>query len=552
MITLVVHGYQFGQSNHSVYLIDALRRADPTLLANDWFYTQTLQYHSVFGWVAAFLLKLGILEPAFLTIYLGLIAAMHTAWRSLMLAIGGDDRAYLLSAILYYISAGGIGLGTYQFLQDSAVLASNIANVAMLCGIAAYVRGRWLTAAAGLSLAGLMHANHAVVSMLLWTVFAVARNRAVLTRWFETRFMLASVVVAAGCLLNLVPAVVAKLGHPGSMPLDQFVDIYVRLRHPHHYDPSSWSWAQWLAFGFWIPPAVIAAMFLRRDRSGEDRLTRFFVVLLSIMLLQGIALVFAGWIYVSETLIQLSLFRFSIFAHLMMVMLTAVLLSRLRFVAWALPVCLAIALAVTLASPFANVAKQRIGPLVSMICLAAVPAVLPVLSRQRWPTAVLLLALCGTLWVAFDRVTGLTRPYSVVDPDYIALCRWSSDEANVPRDAIILTPPTDEDFRWTARRAIVVNWKSVPQLAGELPAWVARMSDSLGWPNLDPVPRQSYISAIQTMQLRYDELTAEQYLNAARKYGAAFFVAARDLGPEMESKRASPVFGRYRLYAASR
>src|SRR4051794_41380200 len=48
-LTLCVQGYQFGQSNHTVYLLDPLRRAHPELLKNDWFTTQTLQYHALFG-----------------------------------------------------------------------------------------------------------------------------------------------------------------------------------------------------------------------------------------------------------------------------------------------------------------------------------------------------------------------------------------------------------------------------------------------------------------------------------------------------------------------
>src|SRR5688572_26036217 len=71
-MTLCIQGYQFGQSNHTVYLFDALRRVSPELLANDWFATRTLQYHAIFGWLTAVLLKVGLLEVGFLLGYLGL------------------------------------------------------------------------------------------------------------------------------------------------------------------------------------------------------------------------------------------------------------------------------------------------------------------------------------------------------------------------------------------------------------------------------------------------------------------------------------------------
>src|SRR5687768_8462856 len=57
-LTLSMQGYQFGRSNHTVYLIDALRHTSPHLLGNDWFATQTLHYHAAFGLLTRALMKL--------------------------------------------------------------------------------------------------------------------------------------------------------------------------------------------------------------------------------------------------------------------------------------------------------------------------------------------------------------------------------------------------------------------------------------------------------------------------------------------------------------
>src|SRR6476620_2905648 len=71
-VTLSVRGYRYGESNHAVYLVDALRRVDPTLLTHDWWTNQTLQYHFVFNAVSGWLMKLGVIEPAFLVGYVAL------------------------------------------------------------------------------------------------------------------------------------------------------------------------------------------------------------------------------------------------------------------------------------------------------------------------------------------------------------------------------------------------------------------------------------------------------------------------------------------------
>src|SRR6185503_4677366 len=66
VITFAIQGYQFGKSNHTVYLLDAMHRAWPEVLAKDWYTTQTLQYHPLFGLMTRSLLRAGIIEPAFL------------------------------------------------------------------------------------------------------------------------------------------------------------------------------------------------------------------------------------------------------------------------------------------------------------------------------------------------------------------------------------------------------------------------------------------------------------------------------------------------------
>jgi hypothetical protein len=155
LITLAVRGYRFGESNHAVYLVDALRRTDPSLLRNDWWANSTLQYHFVFNAMTAALMRAGLLEPAFLVGYLLLAVLLHVGWRSLAVRLGGNDGTYLVSVVLYYLMAGGVGLGMYHFLQDSAFLPSNISNVAMLWAVCFWVGGRPAAAGTCLGIAGM-------------------------------------------------------------------------------------------------------------------------------------------------------------------------------------------------------------------------------------------------------------------------------------------------------------------------------------------------------------------------------------------------------------
>src|SRR5215203_6646363 len=243
LITLCVSGYQFGRGNHTVYLLEGLRIADPTLFRNDWFVTSTLQYHAIFSWFTALLMKLGILQPAFLIGYIALAILWHIAWLKFTQRLGGSRITYLLSVILFYLSAAGIALGVYQFLQDGCFLPSNVSTIAMLWGFYFWTVDRRIASGLCFGIAGLFHLNFAVMAVGMWGALAlwdliderICRNRAApsIISW---QMLVGSVLLCIPSLFNIIHALQVKLRESGSIPLDEFVHIYVRFRHTHHFN----------------------------------------------------------------------------------------------------------------------------------------------------------------------------------------------------------------------------------------------------------------------------------------------------------------------------
>src|SRR5438874_69724 len=270
-LTLCMQGYQFGESNHTVYLLDALHRLRPELLANDWFTTQTFQYHALFGLLTIELMRLHILEPAFLVGYLALVILMYRGWWRLVQALGGGVRVFVTSVVLFHVAAAGTGLGMYQFLQDSSFLPSNISAIALLWAIVLWLEKRHVAACVAMGVAAAFHLNYALIVVGMWAVlfsFDFRRRR------FDRAFWLG-----------------------GGVSLAEFVDLYVRLRHPHHYDPSSWPMWLWLSFILPLPPAVW--MFVSLKRTGRmthawEQMARIF--LMFCLILVG-ALLAAGITY---------------------------------------------------------------------------------------------------------------------------------------------------------------------------------------------------------------------------------------------------------------
>jgi hypothetical protein len=485
-LTLSLQGYQFGQSNHAVYLPPALHQYDPSLLSNDWFTTATFQYHTLFTTLSATLMRFHLIQPAFLIGYLTLAGLFHLAWFRLTVLLGGSRQTYALSVGLYYLSAAGLGLGMYQFLQDAAFLPSNIASVAMLWGICFLADCRPMPAGISLGLAALFHLNYALIVPLLWILYLLWAKPA-------PRRFVPSLVLIALCAAAILPALPAILARSRSIPLQDFINLYVHLRHPHHYDPSSWPWYLWFAFLWPLPFAVV--VFYRRPATFIGRAWVFFCFL------QLFALVFAGLFYVSETLVQLSLYRFSIYVKLLSCIAAG-------YVIWD---------RLLLPRRFHPFLAHLLPMILLMLCLA-------ILLVRHIPPA--------RLW-----------PIPRDDKDYLVLCQWARQ--NTPGDAIFLVPPDEQSFRLHAQRAIVVNFKGVPQLSSELPEWRRRLEGVLSMDNLMDLPRRFDRTSLE-IRRRYEALAPEHLLEVGGRYGASYVVTGHSIEhPSLVEVHAQ---GPYHLY----
>jgi hypothetical protein len=550
-LSLTLRGYNFGGGNHTVYLIAPLQKVHPELLKNDWWTTHTLQYHVAYTTLTAALMRLGIVEPVFLILYLALVVLLHVAWLRLVLTLGLSARHYLLSVLLYCLGAGGTGLGSYLFLQDNSFLPGNVANVALLWAIVFWVEQRTWRAGACFAVAGLFHLNHALITLAFWptaTAFAYFRHRRLPSILHLPSSILAFLLILLLALPNLIPAAKLTLAHLPKLPLSEFVNLYVHLRHPHHYDPLSWPLALWLSFLWPMPLAILA---YRRaihsepgTRNSELHNTAFSFCFFSALLL--IAFLFAGVIYISEPLIQMSLFRFSIYPKLLSCvgaaafLLDPQLLARrfIRVALFALPIVALLALlALHLLRPGTTADRFVQFNLPALLCFIALLAagVLHVCidrpAPARHPHFVLPFALCllPSLLVLFALYHNWLGLRVALDDDseapYRELCVWTRE--HTPIDAVFLVPPNEQLFRYHAQRAIVVNFKCVPQLSSEMPEWKARLEAILDEP-LSALPRRFDLTHA-AIAARYDALPPRHLVDVARHYHARYVVTAKPL-----------------------
>lgn len=539
-ITLTLGGYRFGSGNHAVYLLAPLRQVHPELLQNDWWTTHTLQYHWAFTQMTAALIRLNGVKPVFFGLYLTLVILLHTGWLRIVRAMGYSSRVYLLSVLCFYISAAGLGLGSYQFLQDHSFLPGNVANIAMLWGLLFWIKKRLMPAACCLAIAALFHLNHALVALALWPVAWVYTRRQSKHGQDARDTSIAPELLQWGLILlaalpNLLPALRATLAGGAKMPLAEFVALYVHLRHPHHYDPLAWPVALWLAFLWPIPLAVQEWRKNSQSDSAQPSLQRAAFLFAFFITLQIIPLLFAGIFFISERLIQMSLFRFSIFAKLLASIGAAAWLLDLapasarivRIALIALPVIvLGAILALWLASTSSaagGFVKLNLRALLIFTALLAATCVILVrrLIFFQPATTLAVTILLSIILVTQRDHLGLRLPLQDDDDaDYLALCDYV--RAHTPASSLFVVPPNEQIFRYRAQRAIVVNFKNVPQLSDEMSEWRSRLEAVLGEP-LSTLPRR-FDLAHAAIAARYDARTPVELSDVATRYGAGFIV----------------------------
>lgn len=560
-LCLVLFGYRFGTSNHAVYLVDALRRSNPELLQHDWFTTQTLQYHAAFGVIAQAVLQSDLIEPGFLISYLALLGLLHWGWLRLVRLLGGSVRVFLLSVVFFYLSAGGTGLGMYQFLQDASFLPSNVANVAMLWAMVFWIAGRYGASGACFGVAGLFHLNHALVGIGLWgslSAWNLWKNRrnnepGIVPPMRTASYAVGSVLSLGLSGSNIALALQAKAERSGGMPLDQFVDLYVRLRHPHHYDPSSWPVVLWIAF-LWSIPFALYALSLGGERAREREQTRrIFLLLLGLQLL---ALIGAGIWYVSESLVQMSLYRFSIYVLLLGCIATALVVRdwtarrpalRSKGATAAGAVALISAAVVALKPTLPAAIEPHRASATYLLLLLSLPPLFLLLRKAsdvRWFSALGIVALPVFLVIAWEGRLGMDV-IPADDADYLAMCDWVRE--NTPADAVFLVPPQEQVFRIRARRAIVVNFKGIPQLSGEMVEWRRRLQTVLDLPDLRSLPR-GFGQTLSAIAHRYHALPTSHLEQVAEQYGARYLLLTRPASDPAAPPPVHAVNDRYFLY----
>jgi hypothetical protein len=526
------YGFTYGVNNQTCYMLHGLRLLDPGLFANDWYTSQTLNFHPTFGYLAWLLLAIGG-RGGWAVGIADVVAAAGGAfcvyWTARSLLPGPVALAAFLLTITTMVVTGTRELAD-SYVFDPIFQPSTVASLAFIAAIPPFVRGRWLLSGVMLAISGLFHANYLALGLVAFGIGHLLLGVEDLkSRSLENRALrqLGPSVVA---LLILSPLFLKAAGGSAA-DVARAQHILFDIRGPHHYHPRGFV-GDFFPMLAWHTLALALGGWLFRREGGSGR--RFVAVLLGVLAVVWVGSFFSVVLDVKRVT-SLFVWRFAPYADLLAQLVIAATVATLLLAPSAsvrasrTSVAIAIASGVGLCIALTNGGQRLIDWLMRMAGIGAVGLALrlalPHVARlaSRIPRPLLLrapwLASVAALWLFWSTVKG---PLDAVHAHSNLLTGMAGPEtdlyawirANTPKESVFLSPPGLERFRLAGERAIDVDWKASTYVASELVEWYRRLEDVSGRRNFRS--RDEVVQGYEAMDgARLDMLRNEYHLSYA-------------------------------------
>jgi hypothetical protein len=521
-------GFNFGIGNHNTYLCHALQQVHPELLARDWL-VSTQDFHPIFTQLAALLLRLDGSGWLFAVMNVLCITMSAIVVFLIVREVAGERLAvpaYLLVVALMGVGSTYSASGSYLF--SMTFQPSTLAATGYLLAVLWFLRRKVVASGLALAVAGAFHVNFAVLAFPLFALAHVFSGRG---GWLRR-----SVVQLAPVCLTLAALSPLLLSQSQSPYLDQARFIYQQVLSPQHYLPRTF-WTEFVVFFAWCGLGVVAGWGLFSDTPSARRLRALW---LSSLLLVTVATLLTTVVFL-PAVSQLYVWRLAPFAVLFSQILGAVGLvrhlssedSRLPAARRTLVLVLcAVLIWLTFRYHYGEFRFLQYGLLIALALIFYLrPLVLRISPlRERSLTAVTV----AGVWLAAALVPAASLAsrsnlISGLPAAEAELYQWA---ATAPESAVFLIPPQLENFRFNARRAVVVDFKSTPVDPGQLLEWYHRLGavcgDSgvggfqasvSGWAQLD----SARLTALaESYPFDYVVVLADQTFTGASGYTPAF------------------------------
>lgn len=535
------------------YLTPALRHAiDPTYLSNDW----TVAFRTEFASpryfyvesIAAVAQQIGLQPTLFALYFVTTVLILVYSW--LFVDELFNDRLVatvtLGFLLLHYVSSPWIGVFYPPGLGSNSLLDSfpkpfHVANALILPALVYTLRERYRLGFLLFGLATVVHVVNGFWIALVAGICAVVTEAGGDLRkrrlWAAVRSIPwdGALVYAVVSGIVIFPLLVSNLSSTTSGEA-AMINIW---RHPAHFIPTAWPSAITVLTVVFITLALL--MLFKFDYILiEDSRKRAFVytyvgAIISIMMLVGYVFTF---IIPISPMIMLQGFRIDDFLY---IPLYGILAKSILICLFYLS---------------GSVSMNREVVVVGVICAVVIAG------TAGWIGVFVVSTQYDVGYTPsnYDSNNILENYVSSSSGNFGGLTQNQTDaydwiEQNTPRDAVFIIPPTQEDFRMKASRAVVVSW-TIPKDSEAMVEWDRRMTEVC---NTDTSQYRSGNTRFERdCSNNFHNLTENQVMNLSKAYNANWILTKNDsytfteettvgeyhiykIGDQREASRSSPL-----------
>lgn len=561
-------GYNYSAGNAEEQLPFIFRALDPSFLKND-FFTNTFSLYGPRTFFSEFVAFFARTIPLATVLFLLTLAAnIAIAFLSAQIS----KYFFPHSRFSAFLAAAGVltlktfWLGYTNIIYRNFLEPEHLAMPLILLGFYLILKRRYIPASLSFGVAAFFHALLGLE--LGWILFGVVVLDLIIQKVRrepqKTKLLplgIGLVVLAAFSFGLLYPYTLQP-----SIPADEFIHLVAYVRHPHHYLPSffeSWQYAQaavyLLGFGF-------AFWFALKRSDTLQAHNRFLIAVGALIAL----LCLGGWLFVevwpSRLWTSAQMFRLPyLLKWFSIVLLTGWAgdmienptekESRVLGLSAALGLVTPVSLAFV---PLALWARTVLLPRLKLPLKLLHDAVVLILTlglvvfyKPEFRTWACFLILFSAVWlITFMRskkagiLLGTALPLAVSavfllftttfnPPSFLkyelpvfSLYKTTGEvaevanfaRANTPADAVFYTPPRMGEFRYLAKRAIVVDFAAYPFQDLSMREWYRRIADCYG------VTPELGFDALPQLNLTVYHISDEELKTLADKYGFEYAV----------------------------
>lgn len=563
--------YGFGDGNHVTKLPPILREIDKSYLVND-FYVNANSGFGPLYYYARFVTFLTALAP--LTVVALLLTIISNGFVSVITFLfardlfRGSNLAGLLASSIV-MSVDHVGpIGGAAVIYDAKMLPAGLIMPLIFLAVWAAIRQKPLISITLASVASVFHPTIGIGTggILLLTLIVskiIHRNQKIVDNKMSLKFILAaSAILAAFAALWLLPYSSSE-----QITSKQFIEIIAYFRAPHHYIPSTFGVVSYLKASSLLTAFGISWYWWQKSTKISKSRADFLLILTGVIML----LLAGGYIFVEiipiRFWVSVQAFRFVFLIRWIGYVLVAGTIANL-FVTQKQNISATLFLASSI-SPIAisiihlselsrNWVKQRIswfgnslrtGLTIVLVTIALlidnsaassamlfVILIFIVLALAHWTkkafhiflgsASLLLIITAGFRHeielppiIESSLIGKIITPQLTLEDlsgNAVDVAKFARD--NTPKDSVFLTPPNFGQFRLTAERAIIVDFKAIPLQDIAMLEWQERLFDSYD------ITSSNGNSSVNKMDENFINIDDEKLADLQENYGFSFAV----------------------------